>query len=169
MKHSAKIFTATLAMMLFASVGFAQQKQANTIQKKQQIMKIMQDSTMRALMIDQITQNPQMRRQMMQRMISSAQMDSSMMSNRLQQIMNNPQMQQRMQARMAMMQNRMKSGKMGAGSMQGMMNNKTMQNMMPMMCMRMMQGNMIHQQGMMNGYYPMRKKGVTPPDTTNQK
>ena len=131
-----KRLTATLALMislmLIASTGFAQQKKADMPQKKQQMMEMMQDSTMRSMMMDQMTQNPEMRKQMMEKM------------------MKNPEMKERIQKYMQLMQP-MIEGKMDPSKMKGMMADSSMMKM-NIMCMQlMMQGDMMDKNAMKSG------------------
>jgi hypothetical protein len=68
----------------------AQQK--NMEQKEHQMMEMMQDSTMRSMMMDHMAENPEMRKQMMQRMMRSGEMNHSVMMENMQNMMNNPEM-----------------------------------------------------------------------------
>lgn len=128
-----------LSLVLFLStVGFAQQKKMD--QKRQQMMEMMQDSTIRNMMMEHMAQNPQMRQQMMQSMMQNMTMDSTAMVNRMQKMMNNPQMKQRMQQHMEMMQSMMKGGHMRHGRMMGEMGDASMMKK-HMTCMELMDQN----------------------------
>ncbi|HBQ60092.1 MAG TPA: hypothetical protein DD671_10845 [Balneolaceae bacterium] len=86
------------------------------------MQEMMQDSTMRSMMMDHMAQNPEMRKQMMQKMMGSMKMDSTMM---------------------------MHDGEMDHSKMMEMMGNSSMMKM-HMMCMQIVQGNMMDGEGMMN-------------------
>lgn len=128
-----------LCLVLFLStVGFAQQKKMD--QKRQQMMEMMQDSTIRNMMMEHIAQNPQMRRQMMQGMMKHINMDSTAMLNRMHMMMNDPEMKKRMDQHMAMMQSMMKGGHMQHGQMMGEMGDASMMKK-HMTCMELMDQN----------------------------
>jgi hypothetical protein len=91
MKRLLPILTLTLSLMLFASAGFAQQTDKEMPRKQQQMKEMMQDSTMRAMIIEHMAQDPQMRQQMMQQMMGSMANDTSNMTHKMNQ---NSQMHQ---------------------------------------------------------------------------
>ena len=79
------------------------------------MMEMMQDSTMRAMMMEHVAQNPEMCREMMTHMRKQMkdnveEMDRSAMMQRMQQIRDNPEMKERMQKHMQMMQGGMMDG-----------------------------------------------------------
>ena len=120
--------THTIHYFSLGRYGLGPAKPGKDEQNKQQMMEMMQDSTMRAMMMEHVAQNPEMCREMMTHMRKQMkdnveEMDRSAMMQRMQQIRDNPEMKERMQKHMQMMQ-------------------------MHMMCMQMMQG------GMMDGNKP---------------
>jgi hypothetical protein len=116
----------------------AQQK--NMEQKEHQMMEMMQDSTMRSMMMDHMAENPEMRKQMMQRMMRSGEMNHSVMMGNMQNMMNNPEMKERMQEHLQMMQSMLNEGEMNHSKMMDMMQESPMMEM-HMQCMQMMQSS----------------------------
>ena len=87
------ILTSMFTVLL---IGFAHAQQDNMHDgKKEQMMEMMKDSTMRSMMMDQMMKDPKMRKQMMHKMMN-------MGDN--QKMMQNPEMKEQMQAHMQMMQ-----------------------------------------------------------------
>ena len=137
MKRLTTTFALIFSLMLFASAGFAQQTDTEMAEKKQHMMEMMQDSTMRAMMMEYIAENPEMRKQMMQQM--------------QQKMMDNPEMKERMQKHMKMMQAMMEGKEMDHSKMKQMMGDSSMMKM-HMMCMQMMmQDGMMDKDGMKSG------------------
>lgn len=133
MKRLTTTFALIFSLMLFASAGFAQQTDTEMAEKKQHMMEMMQDSTMRAMMMEYMAENPEMRKQMMQ-----------------QKMMDNPEMKERMQKHMKMMQAMMEGKEMDHSKMKQMMGDSSMMKM-HMMCMQMMQDGMMDKDGMKSG------------------
>lgn len=99
-----------------------------------QAMEMKGDSESHSMMMDEIAADPEMRHQMMQKMMESTNMD-------MHQMMNNPEMKARMQMHMEMMQAMMGSNGMDQSKMKEMMENPEMMDMMKMDMMGMQMMN----------------------------
>lgn len=109
---------------------------------RQQMMEMMQDSTMRSMMIDHMAENPEMRQQMMQRMMKSLRMNQSAMMGNMNNMRNNPETKERMQEHVNMMQTMLDEGEMNQSKMLEMMQDSPMMQM-HMQCMQMMRSGMM--------------------------
>lgn len=153
MKTMRYIFTALITTAFLCSTVYAQEKQST--KKKEQMMEMIQDSTMRSMMMGQIASNPEMRQEMMSHMRQQMrgnmqQMDRSQMMQNMQMMKDDPEMKERMQKHMKMMQVMM-DGEMDQSEMMEMMDDPEMMSM-HMTCMQMMQGNKMNKkQGKMKG------------------
>ncbi len=78
MKCLTTTFALMVSLLLLTSAGFAQQTEKDMSQKKQQMMEMMQDSTMRSMMMEHMAQNSEMRKQMMQSMMQNMKMGGDM-------------------------------------------------------------------------------------------
>lgn len=102
-----------------------------------EMMAEMDDPAARSKMMEQIAEDPEMRHQMMQKMMQS-------MNTDMYQMMNDPEMNERMQKHVEMMQAMMDSDGMDQAKMEKMMQDPEMKEMMQMhmMGMQMMNSGM---------------------------
>jgi hypothetical protein len=102
------------------------------------MMAEMDDPDSRSMMMDQIADNPEMRHEMMQKMMQSMNMD-------MYQMMNDPEMRARMEKHAQMMQSMTASDEMDQTEMSEMMDDPEMKEMMQMhmMGLQMMNGGMM--------------------------
>lgn len=144
------LITILVSMMLTVSfsisAGFKDHKMPHELQggHETQTTVVTGDSDSPSMMMDQIAEDPEMRQEMMHKMMVS--MDMS-------QMMNNPEMKARMQKHVAMMQSMLDSDGMDPVAMQEMMNNPEMMSMMKMhmMCAQTADGGMMGEHSMENG------------------
>lgn len=102
------------------------------------MMGMMDDPESHSTMMDEIAADPEMRHQMMQKMMQTNNMD-------MHQMMNNPEMRERMKMHVEMMQAMMDSEGMDQARMKEMMENPEMMELMKMhmMSVQMMNGGMM--------------------------
>jgi len=136
-----KTFIATIFLMMLAfSFSINANSESHQMGGCQdgQMMGMMGDPQSRSMMMDQIADDPDMRHQMMQKMMESMNLD-------MHQMMNDPEMKARMQMHMEMMQAMMGPDGMDEVKMKEMMDNPEMMDMMKMdmMGMQMMNGGMM--------------------------
>lgn len=92
------ILTSMFTVLL---IGFAHAQQHNMHDgKKEQMAEMMNDSTMRSMMMDHMMKDPKMRMQIMHKMMD---MNSEMNMGDAQNMMQNPEIKEQMQAHMTMM------------------------------------------------------------------
>ena len=104
----------------------------------------MGDYHARSIMMDQIVEDPEMRQEMMHKMMQSMDM---------QQMMSDPEMKTRMQKHVSMMQSMLDSDAMDHSKMQAMMDNPEVMSMMKMhmMCAETTSAGMMGEHSMENG------------------
>lgn len=137
-----KKITVMLMLALFL-IPFAAQAQGNMMQNRQKMMQMMQDSTMRSMMMNQMMQDSTMRMQMMRRMSQQGgMMNRGMMMQRMANMMDNPQMRQRVQQHITFMQAMLdaKTQEERMNLMRSMHNMNMMGSQMNCMQMMQMQG-----------------------------
>ena len=127
------LLAAVLAMSL--SVSEAMQGHEMDADQHAQMMSMMGDPAARAMMIDMVAQDPEMRHEMMRKMMQSNEMD-------MQKMMENPEMRARMLKHAEMMTAMMSSEGMDQAKMKEMMEDPEMMEMlkMHMMSAQMMGG-----------------------------
>jgi hypothetical protein len=130
MKHFILVMA---SLFLLVNLGFSQQTDE---QKKEQIREIMQDTTMRSMMMEQMVQDPEMRSELRQHMIRTARGDSMMMRRNMQQMMQDPETKKRMQEHISYMQSMMEGRQMDKNRMRQMDESGMMR--MNAVCLEMM-------------------------------
>lgn len=134
------LIVSLMSMMLAVSFSISAESENHAMGGCQdgQMMGMMDDPDAQAMMMNQIAGDPEMRHQMMQKMMGSMNMD-------MQQMMNSPQMKEMMQMHVEMMQAIMDPDGMDQAKMKEMMENPQMMEMMKLhtMNMQMMNGGMM--------------------------
>lgn len=132
--------TTFLAIFLTMSFSISDAMQGHEMDADQhaQMMSMMGDPAARAMMMDMIAQDPDMRHEMMNKMMRSNEMD-------MQKMMENPEMRARMHKHAEMMMEMMGSEGMDQAKMEKMMEDPEMKEMMQMhmLGMQMMNGGMM--------------------------
>ena len=131
------LITVLVTMMLIASFSI-------NAQSGGQKMGVLGDYHARSMMMDQIVDDPEMRQEMMHKIMQTMDM---------QKMMNDPDMKARMQKHVAMMQTMLDSDGMDSEMMQEMMENPEMASMMKMhmMCAQVTGGQMTGEHPMESG------------------
>lgn len=137
MKTLNTFLLSTILAISFTSIALAQEHEHGT-DREGQMMDMMADPGTRSMMMENIANNPELRHQMMQKMMQS-------MNTDMYQMMNSPEMKARMQRHVEMMQAMMDSDGMDQAKMKEMMDNPEMKEMMQMhmMSVQMMNGGMM--------------------------
>ena len=148
------LITALVSMMIATSFSISAGSQGHTMMDGQDhammdgqeghMKGAMGDYHARSMMMDQIVEDPEMRQEMMHKMMQSMDM---------QQMMNDPEMKSRMQMHVGMMQAMLDSEGMDSARMQEMMDNPKMMSMMKkhMMCAQITDGEMMGEHLMKSG------------------
>ena len=137
-----KIKTLLLAF-LFVAVGgltFAGQHQSKADKMKDSDAHMMPDSEKYSAMMDRIADDPNLRRQMMQKMMQAMDHDNSRMQGDMAKMMKDPEMKKRMKSHMEMMGAMMDGQDQGKAHVKMMMKDPEMKDMMRMhrMCLETM-------------------------------
>lgn len=132
-----------LLTFLFVAVGglaIASQHQGKAEKMKHSDAQMMQDSEKYSAMMDRIANDPNLRRQMLQKMMQAMGHDTSGMQGNMAKMMKDPEIQKRMKTHMEMMGAMMDGQDRGKAHMKTMMNDPEMKDMMRMhrMCMETM-------------------------------
>lgn len=140
------LITVLVSMMIATSFSINAASQDHTMMDGPdgQMMGAMGDYHSRSMMMDQIVEDPEMRQEMMHKMMQSMDM---------QKMMNDPEMKARMQKHVGMMQVMLDSDGMDPDKMKGMMDNPEMMSMMKMhmMCAEAADGVEMEEHPMENG------------------
>lgn len=140
------LITVFASMMIATSFSISAGSQDHAMMDDQngQKMGVMGDYHARSMMMDQIVEDPEMRQEMMHKMMQSMDM---------QQMMNDPELKSRMQRHVSMMQAMLDSDGMDSATMKEMMGNPKMMSMMKthMMCAQITDGEMMGEHVMKNG------------------
>lgn len=144
------LITITLITLVLATNPVVAQERHQQ-ENQEEIMNMMEDSDMRAMMMERIAEDPKMQQEMMTHMRKAMtgnkhmmgnmqQMNQSNMMGQMRQRMNDPEMRERMQQHMQFMQSMLEGEEMDRSRMMEMMQNSEMMKM-NMMCMQMMTGS----------------------------
>jgi hypothetical protein len=140
------LITVLVSIMIATSFSLSAGSQDHAMMDVQEghMKGAMGDYHARSMMMDQIVEDPEMRQEMMHKMMQSMDM---------QQMMNDPEMKSRMQMHVGMMQAMLDSEGMDPAKMQEMMDNPKMMSMMKkhMMCAQITDGEMMGEHLMKSG------------------
>jgi hypothetical protein len=132
------LITILVAMTLTVSFTLSAGSQDHSMMggQNKHKMRIMDDYDARSMMMDQIVDDPEMRQEMIHKIMQSMDM---------QEMMNDPDMKARMQTHVSMMQAMLDSDGMDPAKMKGVMGNPEMTSMMKMhmMCAEATDGEMM--------------------------
>ena len=147
MKQLTSISITLLTLLIFASAGFAQQTKVEQAEYQQKAQRVIQDTTLRILVIEQMAADPELRSEVIEQVTESMQEEKgTAMKPGMGAMMQDPAVKAHMQEHMKLMQ-AMKQGQKQMDPK--MMQNPEMQRKMMethLRCMEMMQDTTMMQQ-----------------------